>query len=237
MFTRHVTDELTPHIDGELAPADAARLERHLAICSPCRQVRADVVQGLASMDDLPQVEAPDTIWFALEDALRESRRPATNLRWMLAAAAVLLLGSLVYWGVARRATGWIETSATSRKTLTIGGIGSVELSPNTRIRIVADRPTEHRMALAHGEIRAKISAPPRLFFVETASGTAVDLGCEYTLTADERGTGFLRVAKGWVSYQWNGRESLVPAGASCRTHTQSGPGTPYFDDAPDKLR
>ena len=52
---------------------------------------------------------------------------------------------------------------------------------------------SNHGLALARGEIRAKISAPPRLFFVDTPSGTAVDLGCEYTLQTDEDGTGMLQ--------------------------------------------
>ena len=34
-----------------------------------------------------------------------------------------------------------------------------------------------------------------------------------------------------------NGRESMVPKGAYCRTHAELGPGTPYFDDASPALR
>jgi hypothetical protein len=131
----------------------------------------------------------------------------------------------------------WIETDSGSSATVKVGEIGSVEVGPNTRLRIVTARAGEHRLALAHGEIRARISAPPRLFFVDTASGTAVDLGCEYTLDAGEDGSGLLRVTKGWISFQWKGLESLVPAGASCRTHPGVGPGIPYFDDAPESLK
>ena len=118
-----------------------------------------------------------------------------------------------------------------------IGEIGSVEVEPNTQVRVVATRPTEHRLALHRGEIQAKISAPPKLFFVDTPSGTAMDLGCEYTLNTDEDGFGMLSVTKGWVSFQWKGLESLVPAGASCRTRPLAGPGLPYFDDAPENLK
>jgi len=39
------------------------------------------------------------------------------------------------------------------------------------------------------------------------------------------------------VSFQWNGLESLVPAGASCATHTHIGPGLPSFDDATDAMK
>ena len=64
-----------------------------------------------------------------------------------------------------------------------------------------------------------------------------MDLGCEYALKVDADGFGRLQVTKGWVSFQWRGLESLVPAGASCRTRPQAGPGIPYFDDAPDRVK
>ena len=46
-----------------------------------------------------------------------------------------------------------------------------------------------------------------------------------------------LQVTRGWVSFQANGLESLIPAGASCQTRPHAGPGIPYFDDAPEKLK
>jgi hypothetical protein len=64
-----------------------------------------------------------------------------------------------------------------------------------------------------------------------------VDLGCEYSLHTDERGSGLLEVTQGWVSFEWKGLESLVPAGASCRTWPRTGPGTPYFNDASEKFK
>jgi FecR protein/Putative zinc-finger len=185
--------------------------------------------------------------------------------RLAFAATVVLVLLGAAYWAVAHRpgmrwdvvridglptvdakpirgagkigAGQWIETDAGSSATVKVGEIGSVEVAPNTRLRVVAARPGEHRLALARGEIRAKISAPPRLFFVDTVSGTAVDLGCEYTLNTDAAGVGLLRVTKGWVSFQWRGLESLVPAGASCRTRPHVGPGIPYFDDASESMQ
>jgi anti-sigma factor RsiW len=148
------------------------------------------------------------------------------------------VVGAISIAGVGQVGVGdWIETDSGSRVAVTIGEIGSVEIAPNTRVRVLATRPDEHRLALARGEIRATISAPPKLFFVDTASGTAVDLGCEYTLRTGEDGAGLLRVSRGWVSFQWNGLESLVPAGASCQTRPQAGPGLPYFDDATDAMK
>jgi hypothetical protein len=104
-------------------------------------------------------------------------------------------------------------------------------------VRLVAASPTEHRLTLAHGEISATVTAPPRLFLVDTPSSTAVDLGCAYKIKTDESGDGVLRVTSGWVSLEWKGRESLVPAGADCRTHSGTGPGTPYFADAAESLQ
>jgi hypothetical protein len=218
-------------------------------------------------LEYLPSVDAPEAIWASIDAALQANRvrqKPAV-FRWALAATVVLALAGAAYWRLAHpsgeqwevrrldgspslgakpiRAVGrirggeWIETDAMSRATVKVGEIGSIEVAPNTRVRVVTARPSEHRLTLARGEIRAKISAPPKLFFVETASGTAVDLGCEYVLSTDEDGFGLLHVTKGWVSFQWKGLESLVPAGASCRTRPQAGPGIPYFDDAPDNVK
>jgi hypothetical protein len=223
------------------------------------RPISPDPHEAFASemMRHLPVVTAPDAIWTSIEASL--ARPPARELRWrplaaVLAAAAV---AAVVYWAVPRhrtvrwdivritgdaRSTGhvqagqWIETGAASRAVVTVGTIGTVEVAPETRLRVVATKPGEHRLALARGEIHATISAPPRLFFVDTAAGTAIDLGCEYSLQTDENGEGLLQVTRGWVSFQWKGVESLVPAGASCRT-TAGGPGLPYFDDAPEALK
>ncbi len=131
----------------------------------------------------------------------------------------------------------WLETGTSSRAVLTVGNIGTVEVEPNTRVRLLAAKPGEQRLKLARGEISATVSAPPRLFFVDTPASTAVDLGCAYTMKADENGNGQLRVTLGWVSLEWAGREALVPAGASCRTRPKIGPGTPYFDDASQPLQ
>ena len=90
-----------------------------------------------------------------------------------------------VTWGVARYSVGsdqvaattrlgageLLETDAQSRALLDIGQIGTVELEPNSRVRLIETDVTEHRLALDRGKIHAKISAPPRLFFVDTPSG------------------------------------------------------------------
>lgn len=131
----------------------------------------------------------------------------------------------------------WLETDDSSRAQIEVGSIGEVEIDPNTRVRLVTANPTEHRLELARGKMSARISAPPRLFFVDTPSAVAADLGCAYTLEVDDAGAGVLNVTSGWVALELKDRESMVPAGASCATRPGIGPGTPYFKDASDNFR
>jgi len=80
--------------------------------------------------------------------------------------------------------------------------------------------------------IDAKVDAVPRLFFVETPAGTAIDLGCAYTLETDSLGKGLLHVTGGEVEFQTGQRMARVPLGALVQIRPASGPGTPYVDDA-----
>lgn len=131
----------------------------------------------------------------------------------------------------------WLETGSNSRAEISVSSIGKVELESNTRVRLVETQPTEHRLELVRGKLSALIWAPPRLFFVDTPSAVAADLGCAYTLEVDEHGASLLRVTTGWVALELNDRESMVPAGAACQTRPGVGPGTPYFEDAAPEFR
>src|ERR1700730_4076786 len=131
----------------------------------------------------------------------------------------------------------WLETDGNSRAKIAVESIGQVEIDPNTRVRLLQTQPTEHRLELAHGKMSARIWAPPRLFFVDTPSAVAADLGCAYTLEVDDAGASLLRVTSGWVALQLKDRESMVPAGAACQTRPGVGPGTPYFEDASQTFR
>ena len=179
--------------------------------------------------------------------------------RWVIGAlstaAAVLLIGAIGWYATAVLRKGWtvqtiagpgagsstsrlqvgewLETDAVSRARIDVGEIGRVDVEPNTRLQVIEARGREHRMALTRGIIHARIWAPPKLFFVNTPSATAIDLGCEYTLQVDESGSSLIRVSLGWVSFEANGRESFIPEGAVGRTRPGVGPGTPYYADAP----
>jgi hypothetical protein len=131
----------------------------------------------------------------------------------------------------------WLETDGNSRAQIDVSSIGSVDIDENTRVRLLETHPTEHRLELARGKMSAHIWAPPRLFFVNTPSAVAADLGCAYTLEVDDQGSSLLRVTSGWVALELENRESIVPAGAACETRPSLGPGTPYFEDASNVFR
>lgn len=194
-------------------------------------------------------------------------REPRTRVPWLrpawaLAAAALLVVAGVAWWlamprgweiavtsgapevgerplrGSGRVEAGtWLVTDAGSSARIAVGKIGVVDLGPNSRLRVVGRRGEEHRLALERGVLDAVILAPPRRFVVETPSATAVDLGCAYTLEVDASGGGVLTVAVGWVSFEFEGRESFIPAGARCFTRPGLGPGTPCFTDAAPALK
>ena len=176
-------------------------------------------------------------------------------MRWAFACVLVLAVGAGGYWwtreaaprpwevahttgGARRMAAGeWVETADGSKARIIVGTLGTVDVEPGTRVQLGNVRDSEYRLALAHGTISAQINAPPRLFIVDTPASAVVDLGCAYTVTVGKDGAGELRMTTGWASLEFKGRESLVPAGAICRTTPGAGPGTPFFDDAPTALK
>jgi FecR protein len=212
-----------------------------------------DLLGRLRSVPPVPQLPAAG--------AVRYRRRTYTLL---LATAAALVLVLAGTWRTIRTPAAWEVASVTGRPrigTATLTGrgrivagetlvtdsasqaridvstIGEVTVDPDTRVRLVATRRGHHQLALERGTLHALITAPPGQFVVSTPSATATDLGCAYTLHVDEDGTGLLSVTAGWVALTFNGRESLVPAGASSRTHPTLGPGTPWYEDADDEFQ
>jgi hypothetical protein len=215
------------------------------------------------AVQKLPKsIEPPRDLWPDIQARLGE-RSAGGPLRWRprywipLAAAAALvalLMGRSsgpAAWDVTRvagrplvgvrpltasgrlRVGDWLQTDDSSRALIAVGTIGQVEVRPGTRLRLVAARADNHRLALAHGTIDAKVDAVPRLFFVETPAGTAIDLGCAYTLETDSLGNGRLHVTGGEVEFETEPRSSRVPLGAVMLIRPGIGPGIPFVEDAP----
>ena len=189
----------------------------------------------------------------------RRSRLVAA-VRPVLAMAAVLILALTAWfgWGIVRggwavqaiagvphldgraleddgllKRGGRLVTDGASRARISVGRIGRVDVDPDTRLELVSAGGTDHRLSLERGTIHAQISAPPRFFNVNTPSAVAVDLGCAYTLHVDDVGAGLLRVTHGWVAFDYDGRQALIPQGAVGATRPGVGPGTPRYEDAP----
>ncbi|HEV2672022.1 MAG TPA: hypothetical protein VGU74_13090 [Gemmatimonadales bacterium] len=211
------------------------------------------------AVGSLPKsIEPPRDLWPGIQARLRNRR----NWYWIpLVAAAVLVLVLIARsiqtqpaWDVTNlagrpllgttplaasgrlRVGDWLQTDDSSRALIAVGHIGQVEVKPGTRLQLVAARRDDHRLALARGGIDATVDAVPRLFFVETPAGTAIDLGCAYTLETDSLGNGRLHVTRGEVEFATGLRSSRVLLGAIIQTRRAIGPGIPYVEDAPGPL-
>jgi len=112
----------------------------------------------------------------------------------------------------------WLATAAGERATLTVPSIGTVTVEPDSRVRLVRSRQKQQQMELSRGTLHATITAPPRLFVVDTPAARATDMGCIYTLRVEPDGTTLLSVAVGWVELSGKQGVTRVSAGLECRT-------------------
>jgi hypothetical protein len=171
--------------------------------------------------------------------------------RWLAVAAVILLsLGLIPFvwqrpplsdWqfvnGGRLRAGQLVETGSSKSSAIESQFTGRVDIGPGSRLRLIASAESGQRFDLERGTIHALIWAPPGRFVVDTPSAKTIDLGCRYTLQVERDGTGLLSVETGWVAFEWQKRESFIPAGAACVTRPGLGPGTPWFSDAPEALK
>jgi FecR protein len=130
-----------------------------------------------------------------------------------------------------------LETDGRSRVEIQLPQVGRIEIDPQSRLRVLVSPTGASRLALDRGTIHARIWALPGAFVVDTPAARAVDLGCVYTLHVDDSGDGLIRTSMGWVGFNLGDTEAFIPAGAACKTRMKTGPGIPYFEDAPEKLR
>ncbi|HXF95117.1 MAG TPA: zf-HC2 domain-containing protein [Gemmatimonadales bacterium] len=260
----HLTEEqLNRYADGTLQTAERDAVARHVEECAACRGEVAGLRSVLGAVARLPRaIEPPRDLFPEIHAAIRTHGPTALRGGWAVAAAVALVIawqfvelaprnawrvvalagtpriGTVVVSGQgALRVGDWLETDAVSRARIAVGRIGQVDVHPRTRVRLLDARAAAHRLALARGTIEARVDAPPRLFLVETPAGTAIDLGCAYTLEVDSLGNGALAVTAGWVEFSWRERRSIVPLGFTALTRPGVGPGIPWAADAPAELR
>jgi ferric-dicitrate binding protein FerR (iron transport regulator) len=250
MFRKHVTRQLSAYHHQEVSASEKLNIEAHLQTCSRCRAAYGEIRLGARLASSLKVSPAPASVW----PDLSRTRPASSRRRWVplasLAALALTLLFLVVHrtqrpsWevtglpGTSRLRLGeTLQTSAASEAQIKIANIGNLIVSPNSQIRLLVSKSDQHRIALDRGKIEAQTWSPPRLFIVDTPAASAVDLGCRYTLQVQPDGSSLLHVTLGLVALQRDNEETIVPAGAFCRTRKGDGPGTPYFEDASADLQ
>lgn len=254
MFRKHVATYLSAYLHGELTPEEKQLVGAHLESCSRCRATYEEIQLGSRLASVLHVSNAPGPAW----ETLHRSQLVSHRRRWLpavaaagLAAAAlamVILMRSRAPAGPSWEVDGFpgtshlhpgetLQTGNMSEAQVKIANIGQLRISPNTRIRLLVTRSNEHRIALDRGKVEAQTWAPPRLFIVDTPSASAVDLGCKYSLQVQDDGSSLLHVTVGLVAFEFDGRETIVPAGAFCRTRRGAGPGIPFFEDSSAELQ
>lgn len=258
---------LSPYIDGELDSVARAGVESHLAKCEGClRELESlrfasRIVSNLDIPDETP-AHIPHWIGGAIQPASRCAVWPMFAPVGATVMLAIAIAATWFYTGsqgeslevirlvgnpqvgaerIERRgklkAGEMLETDTSSRAMIEVGQIGQIEIDSNTKIRLIRSDQGEQRFALERGRLHASILAPPRVFFVETPSALAIDMGCAYSLEVDQHGAARLEVTSGWVALSLKDRESMVPAGAVCITKPGIGPGTPFLQSSSLEFR
>jgi ferric-dicitrate binding protein FerR (iron transport regulator) len=250
MFRKHVIRQLSAYHHQEVSASERLRIDAHLQACARCRAAYDEIRLGARLASSLKVSPAPESVWNGLFVAERvPSRRRWIRLAAFAALAATVLIVAIHKWdrpswevrglsGTTELHPGeTLQTSSTSEAQIRIANIGNLVVSPNSQIRLLVTKSDQHRIALDRGRIEAQTWSPPRLFIVDTPTASAIDLGCKYTLQVQNDGSSLLHVTLGLVALQRDAEETIVPAGAYCRTRKGDGPGTPYFEDASAELQ
>lgn len=234
-----------------LDPQELERLLRRLPVSrapeSLWERVQASLASG-APVRSLPPLMRPAPRWLvaaaaalavvagALAGVLRSYHAPSA---WAVRPVA----GTPAVAGTAITGAGkvkdgeWLTTDAVSKARVAVGRIGTAEVGPNSQVQVHRGGLIRHRLNLALGRIEVAISAPPRLFLVQTPAVLATDLGCAYTMDVDSSGATRLHVTAGWVELKQGDATAIVPAGLVAEVTTGGQPGTPYPPELAEPAR
>jgi anti-sigma factor RsiW len=159
----HPTDDLTALLDGALAPARRAEVERHLQGCAACRAERDRLAGALALLGALPPPPEPSP-WFAARLAARLAGEPAPSpgllgllgrlgrWRWRLAVPATALAAAAAVTVFAVRAHRAEEEAVAAQLDLleeyeVVASVGDVETAEDAAVVASLDRLAEAREA------------------------------------------------------------------------------------------
>jgi len=91
------TEKISSMIDGELAPAEAREVERHVLTCSECEQLRDDFLSLRSQIAGFETLRQPVVHNRALKKILSQGdRAPARGMQWGLGMPAVALATLLI---------------------------------------------------------------------------------------------------------------------------------------------
>jgi anti-sigma factor RsiW len=243
MLERHVVQQLTAYCHHELTAAESSRVQQHLERCESCRQEYEDIRLAVDLAGRMTLQRAPDSLWEDVVQALDGSPSALKSAslspvrrampRWAFAVASLLLV-TLVgtgwyYWRLNRPS--WEVARLEGKPKVgwsTLGETGRIAVGD----WLETDRSS--RALISVGDI-GEVEVDPNTR-VRLVRARETELGCMYTLEVGPDGIGRLNVTFGWVAFELNGRESFVPADATCETRPSIGPGTPHYEDASAEL-
>lgn len=166
-------------------------------------------------------------------------QEPRAPRRWPYAVAAMVVIAIGIGLLVPRTRTlrdGEIVQTNRLKLRVNAPSIGTVDVLPHTTLQLVQSSRDRYLLDLREGTIHAKTTSPPGVFVVNTPRASAIDLGCEFTLSVQPSGTGALHVTAGWVGLRYGFIQSLVPANAHADIDADGNLSAPLFDDAPFQL-
>lgn len=106
---RHVVDQLSAYLDGDMKPQAAELVRAHLDGCAACTRAANELRAIVAGARSLERPEPPPTLWPAIEGALAEREAPLLDWRRIfvrgfavggLAGAVVMVLVVFAVLGV-----------------------------------------------------------------------------------------------------------------------------------------
>jgi ferric-dicitrate binding protein FerR (iron transport regulator) len=220
-----------------LDPAVLPAKRRHALVGALALAASVAIVGWLAWRNE-PQAPTLEASLAGIGDKATQALPPGWPLE--VRTGAAVCDGEPVVGHGRLRVGGWIETDANTEARLRIPGLGRVDVMPGTRLHLVGSSREEHRLELVRGRIHAVVSAPPRVFVVDTPAARAIDLGCEYDLSVEADGGTLLEVALGWVALKAPEPADAivyVPEGSLARVHPGGVLGLPHRSDAPEAYR
>lgn len=97
---------LSPYLDGELLPKEAAAVQEHLLECGACREAYEHLRATKALLGELPVAEPPAEFWATVRGP--EVHRPSLPAR-----LSAVRLAPLRIWGsTLRRRVAWVVAAA-----------------------------------------------------------------------------------------------------------------------------